>query len=57
MSANPRKFSEKIQLLKLQQHEADAAFSSIMKEVGGFTKTTSSSQQSPIINVSGIFQT
>lgn len=39
MAANPRKFSEKIALMKAKEAEANAAFDQILTEVSGITKT------------------
>lgn len=38
MAANPRKFSEKIALMRAKEAEADAAFHQILNEVSGITK-------------------
>ncbi|XP_067934296.1 CREB-regulated transcription coactivator 1-like isoform X2 [Watersipora subatra] len=40
MAANPRKFSEKIALMRAKEAEGDAAFHQILTEVSGITKTT-----------------
>jgi len=40
MAANPRKFSEKIALMRAKEAEADAAFHQILNEVSGITKTS-----------------
>lgn len=40
MAANPRKFSEKIALMRAKEAEADAAFHQILSEVSGITKTS-----------------
>lgn len=38
MASNPRKFSEKIALMRAKEAEADAAFHQILNEVSGITK-------------------
>ena len=39
MAGNPRKFSEKIALIKAKEAEANAEFDRILNEVSGITKT------------------
>lgn len=39
MATNPRKFSEKIALMKAKEAEGNAAFDQVLAEVSGITKT------------------